>query len=114
MSDPVRTAAIALVAPDCAIVDKEVRIPFTSHGAAVGALYALRRALDLPVEQPAGWALVPIEPTDDMLIAGQEAWTRTRRNRPALEDCKEAEAAYRAMLAASPTEPADQPKELKP
>ncbi len=62
-------------------------------------LYAAVPAV--PVE-PAGWKFVPIEPTDDMLIAGQEAWMCCRKSRPAMEDCEEAVAAYKAMLAASP------------
>lgn len=49
---------------------------------------------------PAGWKLVPVEPTDDQLVAGQEEWVRGRRG--ALEDCMEANAIYAAMLAAAP------------
>ncbi|MFK1576665.1 hypothetical protein ACIU06_19490 [Pseudomonas aeruginosa] len=51
---------------------------------------------------PEGYALVPLEPTDDMLVAGQEAWAHKRERRGALEDCEEAGDVYRAMLAAAP------------
>ncbi|MFE4157100.1 hypothetical protein [Pseudomonas aeruginosa] len=51
---------------------------------------------------PDGYALVPLEPTDDMLVAGQEAWTHKMERRGALEDCEEAGDVYRAMLAAAP------------
>lgn len=56
-----------------------------------------------------GWRLVPIEPTDEALVAGQEAWLWCRCERPALEDCVEARAVYAAMvshLAAPITQPA--------
>lgn len=51
---------------------------------------------------PEGHALVPLEPTDDMLVAGQEAWAHKMERRGALEDCEEAGDVYRAMLAAAP------------
>ncbi|HHM9318333.1 TPA: hypothetical protein ACRNS5_004224 [Pseudomonas aeruginosa] len=51
---------------------------------------------------PEGYALVPLEPTDDMLVAGQEAWAHKMERRGALEDCEEAGDVYRAMLAAAP------------
>lgn len=54
---------------------------------------------------PEGWKLVPIEPTDDILVAGQEAWSRCRKSRPAIEDCEEAMVAYKAMLSAAPEAP---------
>lgn len=47
-----------------------------------------------------GWKLVPVESTDDQLVAGQEEWARGRRG--ALEDCEESAAIYGAMLAAAP------------
>jgi hypothetical protein len=49
--------------------------------------------------------LVPEHPTDDMLIAGQEAWAKARHKIPksAIADCDEAQAVYLAMLSASPT-----------
>lgn len=47
------------------------------------------------------------EPTDDMLIAGQEAWMRLRKTRPAMEDCEEARAVWAAMTAAAPVDPRD-------
>ena len=50
---------------------------------------------------PEGFALVPIEPTDDMLVAGQEAWVIIKASRAAIDDCQHADATYRAMLAAS-------------
>lgn len=53
---------------------------------------------------PEGWKLVPVEPTDDMLVFGQEVWAAGRQG--ALEDCREAETIYSAMLAAAPAAPA--------
>lgn len=41
-------------------------------------------------------AIVPREPTEDMLVAGQEEWALGPRG--ALEDCKEAESIFRAMV----------------
>lgn len=46
------------------------------------------------------YRLVPVEPTDDMLVSGQEAWVK--RARTAVEDCEEARSIYAAMLAVSP------------
>lgn len=65
----------------------------------------VRRLREIVAQQaapavPAGWKLVPVEPTDDQLVAGQEEWVRGRRG--ALEDCMEANAIYAAMLAAAP------------
>lgn len=54
-----------------------------------------------PVEAakiPAGFKLVPIEPTDDMEVAFAEAWFS--KVRP-IDDCQMADA-YRDMLAAAP------------
>lgn len=63
------------------------------------------------LSQPAaGFALVPVEPTIDMLIAGQEEWAQGRRG--ALEDCEEAAAIYRAMIAALPGAPDDDQQAL--
>ena len=42
---------------------------------------------------PEGWKLVPIEPTPDMIAAGDECWMMT-------ESC--ADSTYRAMLNAAP------------
>lgn len=47
-----------------------------------------------------GYKLVPVEPTEDMLVAGQEEWAH--RPHGALEDCEEARSIYKAMLAAAP------------
>lgn len=63
-----------------------------------------------PGEPAAGFALVPVEPTVDMLIAGQEEWAQGRRG--ALEDCEEAAAIYRAMIAAVPVGPDDDQQAL--
>lgn len=54
---------------------------------------------------PAGWKLVPVEPTEEMLVHGQEAWLAMWRSKPSIEDCKEAENTYKAMLSASPLAP---------
>jgi len=46
-----------------------------------------------------GWVMVPREATDDMLVAGQEAWWCKRRLRDsAIEDCHEARDVWNAML----------------
>lgn len=45
---------------------------------------------------------VPVEPSDDMLIAGQEAWVVMRAGKKAVEDCEHAAAVWKAMLAAAP------------
>jgi hypothetical protein len=55
---------------------------------------------------PAGWKLVPIEPTDDMLVSGQEAWVH--RARTAVEDCEEARVVYAAMVDVAPSPAADE------
>ena len=44
--------------------------------------------------------LVPAEPTEEMLVAGQEAWA-CRKFKSALEDCEEARAVYLAMVEAA-------------
>ena len=49
---------------------------------------------------PDGWQLVPIEPTDEMLVSGQEEWALGKRG--AMEDCEESRAIFKAMLAAAP------------
>lgn len=59
----------------------------------------------------AGWVTVPREPTDEMLVAGQEAWWHKRSLRDsAIEDCHEARDVYRAMLIAAQSEAAPQPQ----
>ena len=55
-----------------------------------------------PAHAPADMVMVPREPSDDMLIAGQEAWAVIKPKRNAIEDCREADAVYRAMIAAAP------------
>ena len=52
------------------------------------------------VVTPDGWQLVPIEPTDEMLVSGQEEWALGKRG--AMEDCEESRAIFKAMLAAAP------------
>lgn len=59
---------------------------------------------------PDGWKLVPIDPTEEMLVLGQEAWAYRKSLQNALEDCTEAEAAYRTMLATAPDPPNPAPK----
>lgn len=58
---------------------------------------------------PPNLVTVPAEPTEDMLVNGQEAWAKARVARPAIEDCKEAEAVYRAMIAVAPAAPPQVP-----
>lgn len=53
------------------------------------------------------WKLVPVDPTPEMLVSGQEAWLHKRRSRPAMEDCEEAGALYWSMLAVAPAAPLD-------
>lgn len=48
---------------------------------------------------PEGYALVPLEPTDDMTVAFAEAWFSKARP---IDDCEMSDA-YAAMLAAAPT-----------
>ncbi|WP_430869650.1 Lar family restriction alleviation protein [Cupriavidus basilensis] len=67
----------------------------------VGVLGAAAPARPLPE----GWWLVPVHPTEDMLVFGQEAWATKKRERNAVEDCEEAASVYRAMLAAAPAAP---------
>lgn len=69
-------------------------------------LSALATRAQVPAEPP-GWKLVPIEPTLEMLVSGQEAWWTTHVTRPALEDCEQATAVYRAMLATIPDSSVD-------
>lgn len=56
---------------------------------------------------------VPLEPTDDMLIAGTEAWHAKHYERPAMEDCEEAKACWQAMLAVAPEPVAAQQAEVE-
>jgi hypothetical protein len=60
-------------------------------------------------EVPAGFVVVPVEPADDMLIRGGEAFfdaARVARNGDTLADQDNAGSIYRAMLAAAPQQPA--------
>lgn len=50
---------------------------------------------------PPGYVVVPEEPTEDMLIAGQEAWVVCKTNRSAVEDCEHSAAVWKAMIAAA-------------
>lgn len=57
--------------------------------------------------------VLPVDPTEDMLVAGQEEFAKGHRG--PLEDCVEAEAIYRAMVAAAPAGQGDAvpaPREL--
>lgn len=60
-----------------------------------------------------GFVSVPREPTDEMLVAGQEAWAWMRVKRNPIEGCEEAAAVYRAMLIAAtyrmPISPPEEP-----
>lgn len=51
---------------------------------------------------PDGYVLVPVEPTEEMLVFGQEEYVLGSKG--AMEDCIEAGDIYKAMLAASQTE----------
>jgi hypothetical protein len=55
---------------------------------------------------PKGWKLMPVEPTDDMIVAFAEQWYSKAR---CIDDC-EMEDCYAAMIAAAPT-PTDSGKE---
>jgi hypothetical protein len=46
------------------------------------------------------WKLVPEEPTEDMLIAGQEEYVLGRKG--AIEDCIESADIYKAMIESAP------------
>lgn len=73
------------------------------------ALAALHAALDqsdtgIPTSVPAGWKLVPVEPTSEMIAAGKEAMQYSIAELPAFT-------CYNAMLAAAPQPPAlEQPQ----
>ena len=81
---------------------------------AVSALAATPPTAVEPVTVPDGWKLVPVEPTEAMIDAGDEineagaAWSGYS------EIPASAEKHYRAMLAAAPTPPAstDQPEDF--
>ncbi len=63
-------------------------------------LRTLIDALSHTPSPPEGWKLVPIMPTDDMLVSGQEAISCCPRT--PVEDCDQATVAYRAMLTVAP------------
>lgn len=48
------------------------------------------------------YGLFPVEASDDMLVAGQEAWVILTQERTAIDDCKHAEAVWKAMTATAP------------
>ena len=64
----------------------------------IADLRAALKAQPAPTEAQDGWKLVPVELTDDMLIAFAEVWYSKRR---AIDDCEMADC-YAAMLAAAP------------
>lgn len=50
---------------------------------------------------PEEYGVFPVTPSDDMLVAGQEAWCVLHTNQEAIDDCKHAEAVWKAMTAVS-------------
>ena len=69
------------------------------------ATNALSARAEAAQRVPQKWQRVPADPTEDMLVIGQEAWAHARAQRNAVEDCTEARAVYEAMLAAAPDAP---------
>lgn len=53
---------------------------------------------------PGQYGVFPLEPDDDMLIAGQEAWAILDRQHAAIDDCPHAAAVWKAMTATAPTQ----------
>lgn len=49
------------------------------------------------------YGLFPVEPDDDMLVAGQEALCVLKQEGTAIDDCQHAETVWKAMTAAAPT-----------
>lgn len=47
------------------------------------------------------YGVFPVTPDDDMLVAGQEAWCVLHASQEAVDDCKHAEAVWKAMTAVS-------------
>ncbi|HBG30771.1 MAG TPA: hypothetical protein DDW98_09100 [Gammaproteobacteria bacterium] len=74
----------------------------------------IEAALNADPTIPDGWKLVPVEPTDDMLVSGTEAWMQVRKERHAYEDAVEATSVYRAMLNAAPRSGEAKPSRLNP
>lgn len=64
----------------------------------VRLMYAETVEIDVPVScvVPEGWKVVPVEPTDQMYVAGNSAYWSTSTNRGAIVST------YSAMLAAAP------------
>ena len=77
---------------------KQLGKNFNDRSMSLGMAYTIGRQNAI---QP-GWKLVPMEPTEEMLVFGQEAWAHAQRDRNAVEDCVEATNVYAAMLAAAP------------
>lgn len=63
------------------------------------------RALASAQPAPQGWKLVPVEPTDEMLSAGQDAQNRAVYRRPQPVGKEWGGVYYRAMIAAAPSLP---------
>jgi hypothetical protein len=76
------------------------------EGPTVDFIEIVRRSLSNSPEiegiAPRGWKMVPVELTDDMLIAFAEVWYSKKR---CIDDCEMADC-YAAMLEAAPTIPA--------
>ncbi|GKQ61230.1 hypothetical protein KAM338_14070 [Aeromonas caviae] len=64
----------------------------------VRLMYAETVEIDVPVScvVPEGWKVVPVEPTDQMYVAGNSAYWSTSTNRGAIVST------YSAMIAAAP------------
>jgi hypothetical protein len=77
------------------------------------AEYALEQAARAASPVPAGWKLVPVEPTSDMLyaMAEQDGWRRGDREHPMLTRWEDY---WRSALAASPASPAQPPTPQPP
>lgn len=67
----------------------------------------LRSLLSAAPASPPGWVLVPVEPTEEMLIAGRDAQNAAVYRRPQPTGTEYAAEYYRAMLAATPHPPGD-------
>lgn len=67
----------------------------------IEAARAVLKALPAPTEAQGGWKRVPVELTDDMLVAFAEVWYSKKR---VIDDCEMADC-YAAMLSAAPDAP---------
>lgn len=67
-------------------------------GMRVRLMYAETVVIDVPVScvVPEGWKVVPVEPTDQMYVAGNSAYWSTSTNRGAIVST------YSAMIDAAP------------